>query len=66
MSNENNYMILYEVRNKEPYRETSSWCLPGDFVIDELLIQKTFVKEQTLIVEEKPFIPAGPEFNTFR
>jgi hypothetical protein len=66
MSNENNYMLLYELRNKEPYRETSSWCLPSDFVADELLMHKTFVNDQPIIVKEKPFILAGPEFNTFK
>ena len=67
MSNENNYMLLYESRNKEPYRETSSWCLPSDFIADELLLHnKEFVNDKISEVKEKPFIPAGPEFNTFK
>ena len=66
MSNENNYMSLYELLNKESYVETSSWCLPSDFVADELLMHKIFVNEKSVTVKEKPFIPAGPEFNTFK
>jgi hypothetical protein len=66
MSNENNYMLLYESRNKKPYKETSSWCLPSDFIADELLMHKIFVNEKPVTVKEKPFIPAGPEFNTFK
>ena len=59
-------MSLYELLNKESYVETSSWCLPSDFVADELLMHKIFVNEKSVTVKEKPFIPAGPEFNTFK
>jgi hypothetical protein len=46
--------------------EHSSHCLPNEFAIDEILIQKIVVDGQSVEVKEKPFTPAGPEFNTFK
>jgi hypothetical protein len=66
MSNENNYLLLYKLLSTEPYTSNGSWCLPNDFIVDELLIQKIVVDGQSVEVKEKPFILAGPEFNTFK
>ncbi len=66
MSNKNNYLLLYKLLSNEPYISNGSWCLPNDFIVDELLIQKIVVDGQSVEVKEKPFIPAGPEFNTFK
>ena len=66
MSNKNNYRLLYKLLSNEPFVEHSSHCLPNEFVIDEILIQKIVVDGQSVEVKEKPFILAGPEFNTFK
>ena len=61
-----NFLMLYKIAGTEPYKMSSSWCLPADFVLDELPARKTFVSDPMLIPQEKPFILAGPEFNTFK
>lgn len=62
----NNFLMLYKVAGTAPFKESDSYCLPAKFVLDKLLTKKTFVSEPMLISQEKPFILAGPEFNTFK
>jgi hypothetical protein len=62
----NNFVMLYKVAGTEPYKESGSYCLPAEFVLDELLTKKTFVSDPTFTPQEKPFILAGPEFNTIK
>ena len=62
----NDFLMLYKVIGNEPYKEYGSYCLPAEFVLDDLLPKKSFVSEPMLIPQEKPFILAGPEFNTFK
>jgi hypothetical protein len=55
--------IFYETFSKDPYDPKLSSVLPNEFAIN-LLFQYTkqqFIEE--FIVEEKPFILSGPEFN---
>jgi hypothetical protein len=62
----NNFFMLYKIAGTEPYKDYSSYCLPAEFVPDELLAKKTFVSDPMFIPQEKPFVLAGPEFNTFK
>jgi hypothetical protein len=55
---------LYKAFSNVPYRETKSHVLPSSkFELDPLFqsMKQEFINEY--IVEEKPFILAGPEFN---
>ena len=58
--------MLFTIAGTEPYKDVSSHCLPAEFVLDELLAKKFFVADPMFIPQEKPFILAGPEFNTFK
>ena len=56
--------IFYETFSKDPYDPKLSGVLPNlEFVLDPLFqqVKHEFVEE--FIVEEKPFILSGPEFN---
>ena len=55
---------LYKAFSNVPYRETKSHVLPSSkFELDPLFqsVKQEFINEY--IVEKKPFILAGPEFN---
>ena len=56
--------IFYEIFSKDPYDPKLSWVLPNEFVLDPLLqsVKQSYVNDVT--IEDKPFILAGPEFNT--
>ncbi len=66
MDSKNNFFMLYKIAGTEPYKASSSYCLPAEFVLDELLTKKPFVPDPMFIPQEKPFILAGPEFNTLK
>ena len=56
--------ILYQTFSKDPYDPKLSGLLPNSKFISTTLFQQAkheFVEE--FIVEDKPFILAGPEFN---
>jgi hypothetical protein len=56
--------VFYQIFNKGPYDPKLSGVLPtSKFVLDPLFqaMKTDFVEE--FIVEDKPFILAGPEFN---
>jgi hypothetical protein len=55
---------LYRLFSHEPYNPKESWVLPNEFVLDPLFQQKKQEYVNDVILEEKPFILAGPEFNT--
>jgi hypothetical protein len=56
--------IFYQTFSKDPYDPKLSGVLPtSEFALDPLFqfVKLDFVEE--FIVEDKPFILAGPEFN---
>ena len=56
--------IFYETFSKDPYDPKLSGVLPtSKFVLDPMFqsVKKEFIEE--FIVEDKPFILEGPEFN---
>jgi hypothetical protein len=56
--------IFYQIFSKDPYDPKLSGVLPdSEFVLNPLFqsVKLDFVEE--FIVEDKPFILAGPEFN---
>jgi len=56
--------IFYEIFSKDPYDPKLSGVLPTSiFVLDPTFqsVKREFIEE--FIVEDKPFILAGPEFN---
>jgi len=56
--------IFYEIFSKDPYDPKLSGVLPtSKFVLDPAFqsMKREFIEE--FIVEDKPFILAGPEFN---
>jgi len=67
--------IFYKLFSKDPYDPKLSWVLPNDFVLDPVLqvtpktesIVKVHIENKEFIpnyiVEEKPFILSGTEFN---
>jgi hypothetical protein len=67
-------MIPYELRNtvqdlytafsSKPYDPKLSWVLPNEFVLNPLFQHSKQSYKNDVILEEKPFILAGPEFNT--
>jgi len=55
--------VLYQTFSKDPYDPKLSWVLPNEFVLNPLfqIVKQEYVND--VILEEKPFILAGPEFN---
>ena len=59
--------IFYKIFSKDPYNPKLSGVLPASkFVLDPMFqsVKQQFVEE--FIVEDKPFILAGPEFNNLQ
>jgi hypothetical protein len=55
--------VLYQTFSKDHYNTKLSWILPNEFVLDPLFqtVKQEYVND--IILEEKSFILAGPEFN---
>ena len=55
--------VLYQAFSKDPYDPKLSWVLPNEFVLNPLFqtVKQEYVND--VILEEKSFILAGPEFN---
>jgi hypothetical protein len=56
--------ILYSLFGSQSYDTTRSNVLPAEFVSDAPAPVRVFVEDARL--DQPPFIPAGPEFNTVR
>ena len=54
---------LYRLFSHQPYDPKISWVLPNEFVLDPLFQSKKQEYVNDIILEKKPFILAGPEFN---
>jgi hypothetical protein len=57
--NEQNYLLLYTKQAKDsPYKLTSSWCVPSEFKLCDILqsVKNEFVPADKLVIKNK-FIP---------